>query len=68
MTPWPEGFKEHLVAELDGFSPITSRAIADNGASLFKDGPYGHHAATMDATSGMWHKIRSVAHEFLWPR
>lgn len=38
--PWPDGFREHLEAQLDGFSAIVTRALADNGASLFGDGPY----------------------------
>ncbi|MBY6705866.1 inositol 2-dehydrogenase [Rhodococcus sp. BP-241] len=68
---WPEGFREHLVEQCDGFSSIMSRAIADNGASLFRDGPYAPstpQAASMDATSVMFRKIRAVWREFLWPR
>ncbi|MBM7416182.1 MULTISPECIES: hypothetical protein [Nocardiaceae] len=71
LPAWPDGFREHLVEQCDGFSSIMSRAIADNGASLFRDGPYAPsspQAASMDATSVMSRKIRAVWREFLWPR
>ncbi|KIQ18378.1 hypothetical protein [Rhodococcus sp. MEB064] len=69
--PWPDGFREHLVEQCDGFSSLMSRAISDNGASLFGDGPYaktGPQGASMDATGVMFRKIREFAREYLWPR
>ncbi|NIL87265.1 hypothetical protein RhoFasGS6_04686 [Rhodococcus fascians] len=56
---WPTGFKEFLVCEFTDFSPLVTRAMEDNCASLFHDGPYGR--------SGFWRTFRSVFREFVWP-
>jgi hypothetical protein len=36
-----------------------TRAMEDNCASLFHDGPYGR--------SGFWRTFRAVFREFVWP-
>ena len=56
---WPDGFREHLIREFDGFSPLVTRALEDNGASLFPDGPYGR--------STFWARLRHFGREYLWP-
>ncbi|MDJ0358924.1 inositol 2-dehydrogenase [Rhodococcus sp. H29-C3] len=56
---WPDGWREHLISEFDGFSPLVTRALADNGASLFNDGPY--------ARSGFLSQLRAFGRNYLWP-
>ncbi|SNT38015.1 inositol 2-dehydrogenase [Rhodococcoides kyotonense] len=56
---WPDGFREHLIREFEGFSPIVDRAIEDGGASLFNDGPYRR--------PGLWARVRAFGREYLWP-
>lgn len=56
---WPTGFKEFLISEFIDFSPLVNRALEDNCASLFHDGPY--------AKSGFWRTCRAVFREFVWP-
>ncbi|MDJ0392100.1 inositol 2-dehydrogenase [Rhodococcus sp. G-MC3] len=56
---WPDGFQDYLVAQFDGYSPLVTRALEDNGASVFRDGPYGR--------SKFWSRLRHIGREYLWP-
>ena len=56
---WPDGFREHLINEFAGFSPLVTRTLEDNGAAVFRDGPYGR--------SKFWAGVRRIGREYLWP-
>lgn len=47
------------MAQFDGYSPLVTRALEDNGASVFRDGPYGR--------SKFWTRLRAFGREYLWP-
>ncbi|MGB3773382.1 MAG: hypothetical protein WBF79_07810 [Rhodococcus sp. (in: high G+C Gram-positive bacteria)] len=78
--PWPDGLHQHLIEQCDGFSPLMSRAIAEDRAAGVLDRAAGihnrsaeapadgHQAASMDSTDVMFRKIRGFAREFLWWR